>query len=108
GAEVDFLVAGSRFLDRRLVLGKRRRVEDDRVEALVKALQPAQLVEHVSDAGIDRDAVARRVLPDAGDRVLGYVERDRLLTVPAEHEGEAAVVAETVQTTPARVLRGGP
>ena len=104
-AQVDLLVAGARVRDRRLVLGERRRIEHDRVEPLAEPLEAAQLVEHVADAGVDGDAVARGVLPDARDRVLGDVERDRLVAAPPQHQREAAVVAEAVEQPAARVGR---
>ena len=60
--QVDLLVAGQRLRHRGLVLGERRRVEHDGVEALAAALELAQLVEHVHGARLDvGDAVARGV-----------------------------------------------
>ena len=46
-AQVDLLVAGQRLADRRLVLGERRRIEHDRLEARGDAFELAQLVEDV-------------------------------------------------------------
>ena len=57
--EIDFLVAGGRALDRRAGLGKRRRIQHDRVESLAADLELPQFVEHVRFPQLEvRDAVS--------------------------------------------------
>src|SRR5437763_4743227 len=105
-AEVDFLVAGHRVRNRRLVLREGGGVEDDRVVACTDALEAPQLVEHVDLARLEvRDAVADRIRADPLDGVGGNVERLRLGTRAREAQREAAVVAETIEQRPARVAR---
>src|SRR5262249_22378984 len=95
--------AGGRARDRGLVLRKRRRIENNRVEALAEPLEPAQLVEHVTDARVHSNTVARGILVDTRDRIFGDVERDRLGAAPAQPQREASVVAEAVEQAAPRI-----
>src|SRR5207302_9564007 len=86
-----------------------RLIEHDRVEAYPEALEPAELVEHVTDARVDGHSVSLRVQTKPCDRVLRDIEGDRLLAGPGELERKPAVVAEAVEQAATSVpLRGFP
>src|SRR5436190_22912417 len=83
--EVDLLVTSDRIRNRRLVLGERRRVENDGVVARTGTLEPPQLVEDVDLARLQvRHAVPNGVAADAGHRIRGDVERLRFRTGACE------------------------
>ena len=72
-SEVDFLVAGQRVRNRRLVLGEGRRVQDDGVVAGAFALEVAQLIE---DVGFARRQVGDAIGGGVGGNPLDGVRRN--------------------------------
>ena len=98
GPQVDFLVPGQGVLDRGLVLGEGRGVQDDGVVAPALPFQMPELVKDVSLAGRHvGDAVGRGVGGDAGHGVGRHIERLHRPAPGRQGQGKSAVVTETVE-----------
>src|SRR5437879_2636960 len=107
GAKIDLLVTGERAGDALLRLRERRRVEDDRVEALVPPFQLAQQIEHVrllpGDVG---EAVERRVLRSPGQRLPARIDRGHRRGAARQVQRERAVIGEQVERRAGPGVRG--
>ncbi len=102
--QVQLLVAALRTLNRSAVLCQSRRIERDHVVPLAACHRLAKETERVGFHAVEvRDAVSRGIRPRPIQREGGRVHRRHRLGAPRQVQGKAAVIAEDVERTAARV-----